>query len=113
MPSELDREGLPDPSFANALSDSEVRIWINACNHEPARQALRQLLAYRVRGVSAPLRSTPEGVSTERLRELQQWLAGCCAASTINSPFVDLETAVSELLAHRGITTEVEDGTRT
>jgi len=41
-----------DPSFPDAMKDSEIRIWINACNHEPARQALRQLLAYRGRGVS-------------------------------------------------------------
>ncbi len=44
-----------DPSFPEALTDSEVRIWIANCNHEPARQALRQLLAYRVRGVSTAL----------------------------------------------------------
>jgi hypothetical protein len=49
-------EGEADPSFADALPDEQIRIWINACNHEPARQALRQLLAYRVRGVSAPLK---------------------------------------------------------
>ena len=53
---------MSDPSFADALSDSEVRIWINACNHEPARQALRQLLAYRIRGVSVPLATDKPGV---------------------------------------------------
>ena len=55
-----------DPSFADALSDSEVRIWINACNYEPARQALRQLLAYRIRGVSstpAPSQTAVEPVA--------------------------------------------------
>jgi len=48
-----------DPSFPDALSDDQVRIWINSCNHEPARQALRQLLAYRNRGIAAPLRAAP------------------------------------------------------
>lgn len=41
-----------DPSFPDALPDNQIRIWINSCNHEPTRQALRQLLAYRVRGVT-------------------------------------------------------------
>ena len=64
-----------DPSFADALSDSEVRIWINACNYEPARQALRQLLAYRIRGVSstpAPSQTAvePVGELVERLRNI-------------------------------------------
>lgn len=47
--------GGADPSFPDALNDNEVRIWINACNHQPAKQALRQLLAYRVRGHAAPV----------------------------------------------------------
>lgn len=58
---EAAKGGGVDASFPTALSDSEVRIWINACNHEPARQALRQLLAYRVRGVSSALTSPASG----------------------------------------------------
>lgn len=62
---------MSDPSFADALSDSEVRIWINACNHEPARQALRQLLAYRIRGVSVPLADPiPEAPADEEVEGL-------------------------------------------
>lgn len=38
-----------------ALPDEQIRIWINACNHEPARDALRELLAYRVRGYARPI----------------------------------------------------------
>lgn len=58
---EAAKGGGVDASFPTALSDSEVRIWINSCNHEPARQALRQLLAYRVRGVSSALTSPASG----------------------------------------------------
>lgn len=66
---------MSDPSFADALSDSEVRIWINACNHEPARQALRQLLAYRIRGVSVPLADPiPEAPADEEVEGLAQAL---------------------------------------
>jgi hypothetical protein len=43
-----------DATLPYALSDSEIRTWIDACNYEPAKQSLRQLLEYRARERAIP-----------------------------------------------------------
>lgn len=51
----------PAEGAGEAMTEREVRQWIDACNHEPARQVLRDYLALRARS-SAP--EAREGVKT-------------------------------------------------
>lgn len=34
------------------MTDAQIRLWIDACNHEPSRQVLRDFI--RLRGEAAP-----------------------------------------------------------
>ena len=47
------RHEAPAEGAGEAMTEREVRQWIDACNHEPARQVLRDYLALRARS-SAP-----------------------------------------------------------
>lgn len=54
--------------MSKTLPDAQVRIWIDACNSEEARETLRELLAYRIGGYAAPLKQRAlEAVVTKLL----------------------------------------------
>lgn len=42
-----DRDGAAIEAVPVAMSDLEIHAWIDACNHEPARDTLRHYLALR------------------------------------------------------------------
>lgn len=44
------------------MTEAEIRQWIDACNHEPAREALRELLAAR---------ATINGLRSEKVKPLE------------------------------------------
>ena len=90
-----------DESFPDALPDEQIRIWINACNHEPARQALRQLLAYRIRGVSQPLRALSiDGETEAARRKFSLWFFRDLAAVQRGSLFALFGYPVEEMGTH-------------
>jgi len=47
----------PAEGAGEAMTEREVRQWIDACNHEPARQVLRDYLALRARSSAPEARS--------------------------------------------------------
>ena len=60
----------------SALSDEQVRIWINACNSEDARETLRELLAYRIGEHAAPLEQRSLVAALRRLMDCSRAIVG-------------------------------------
>lgn len=60
----------PDPHdrrFAEPdMTELQIRDWIEACNHEPARRVLRQYLAFKEFGFAPAAAACPQALPAKR-----------------------------------------------
>lgn len=52
----------PGPDTDYPMSDRQIQQWIDACNHEPAKEVLREYLKLRTRSAPASAEGWPVGL---------------------------------------------------